>query len=471
MSDQILNAKIMFGSDDIPEYQNEAVKSHINELTGELEELTCTISKPEVALAVASGVMASLINTALKGPFNGIGQWNDVEKCKNAITSFCQKIPFLKINDFDDAARFMLGNAILVDSAVKNRFGISAVDTVQETKDDMSGKMGSFFANGGNEFLRMWLDDAAGVKVGLDADGKGTLDLTKAKKLNAEQVLDATSNVAALWLLGQCAKPMELIPDEFRPIANSIDAVVDKRVIADEIKNLISKSKLAQAAGKISGVDLAVIRDKTMTAAPAVLVNEALVRGLYAAEKVLCKKDAETSVVDADHNILAERNYKRMRTIAASTLSFCDSGDAALRAAMTCGGNIWVFLSNFALNVNYAALGDAAIAIYKDSVDEKAEQQAWSEMADMKIQYAEEYIPQLVAYRKKLEEDLGRYIEEEATDILNSLEGMQEAINNNDSDTFIKFNVAIQEKNGVDPQFKDQKEFDDLMASDTTLEF
>lgn len=464
MSDQILNAKIMFNSSNIPEYQNKEVADRINKLTDELKELTCTISKPEVALAVASGVLAALINSALKGPFSGNGQWKNVEKCKEEVTAFCQKIPFLKINDFDDAARFITGNALLADNVIKNKFGISATDTVQETKEALSENMGSFIANGGNEFFRMWLNDAAGVKVGLDADGKGTIDLSKAKKLSGDQVLNATSNVAALWFLGQCAKPIDMLPEDIKPFADSLDGVLDKGAVADEIKKLLNNTKLGQAAGKLGGVDLADIRDKTMTAAPAVLINEALLRGIYTAENVLFKKDS-------NHDIFNDRNFKRMRTIASSTLSFCDGGDAALRAAMTCGGNIWAFLGNFAVNVNYAAVGDAAIAIYKDSVDEKAEQQAWSEMADMKIQYAEEYIPQLVAYRKKLEEDLGRYIKDEATDILNSLDGMQEAINNNDSDAFIKFNVAIQEKNGVDPQFKNQKEFDELMASNTTFEF
>lgn len=93
------------------------------------------------------------------------------------------------------------------------------------------------------------------------------------------------------------------------------------------------------------------------------------------------------------------------------------------------------------------------------------------EMADLKIQFAEEYIPQLIAYRKKLDEDLGKYIEEEAIEILTNLEDLQAAAEANDSDAFIKVNVDIQEKNGAISQFTSQKEFDELMASDTPLEF
>lgn len=467
MSEEILNAKIMFGSGDIPEYQNEAVKNRINELSSELEKLTCTISNTEVFLAVTCGIMSSLINTALKGPFNGADQWKIVDVCKNAVTLFCQKIPFLKIKDFDDAARFLVGNALVIDRVIKEKTGVSAVETYQDTKADISGSTVSFLKSGTSDFMRMFLKDVVGIEVGLDANGKGTLSCSNKKKLTGDELINATSNVAAVWFLGQCVKPLDLIPEIFKPFVQSLKSVIDEKQVAAQIKELLCTVKPVQKMKKVKvNINVGEVRDKIVTAAPAAVLNEALLKGIYAAETAMRGRDKN------DKNyIFDERNYKRMRTIATSTLSFCDGGDAAIRAAMTCGGNVWAFLGKFALNINYVALGETAVAIYKDSVDEKAEQQGWMEMADLKIQFAEEYIPQLVAYRKKLDEDLGKYIEEEAIEILTNLEDMQAAAEANDSDAFIKINVDIQEKNGAISQFTSQKEFDELMASDTPLEF
>ena len=100
-----------------------------------------------------------------------------------------------------------------------------------------------------------------------------------------------------------------------------------------------------------------------------------------------------------------------------------------------------------------------------------AEQENLKELGDLKEQYAEEYVPSLIAYREKLEEDLGKFVEDEATDILTRLSDMKDAADNNDSDSFIKYNVEIQEKNGADVQFRNQEEFDKLMDSDEPLQF
>lgn len=481
MSEEILNAKILFGSGDIPEYDNEAVKSRISTIKSELKDLTCSISKTDAALAATTGIIASLVNTALKGNFKGGGEWQSVEKCKAAVTSLCQKIPLIKINDFDDAARFLMGVGIAADKMMEKKLGVSASGTYQQTKEDFAGKAGNLFTKrGGNEFLRTWLNDAAGIEVGLDSNGKGTLKYSNAKPLTGERIINATSNVAAAWFLGQCARPIDLIPDDYKPFAALIGSQIDKEAMASEISKTLNKTKVAKKIGEVSKFDFSDFRDKVMTAAPSVLVNEAILRGIYAAEVAIRRQRApEPTVIDASgetiedetRDIFEDRNFKRMRTIASSTLSFFDGGDAAARAALTCGGNIWGFLGAFAVNVNYVAAGDAAVSIYKDSVSEMAEQENLKELGDLKEQYAEEYVPSLIAYREKLEEDLGKFVEDEATDILTRLSDMKDAADNNDSDSFIKYNVEIQEKNGADVQFRNQEEFDKLMDSDEPLQF
>ena len=204
-----------------------------------------------------------------------------------------------------------------------------------------------------------------------------------------------------------------------------------------------------------------------------VALNELFVRATFFIRRLYTEFSKVQSIndVDWDHVIpLNNRTIDRMITIASITFTAADTADAAIRSAVESGSNWILFSGKFVTRFNYVGAGRATLAIVKEISNEQKEEQLLHEkrlLCDAKVEYT---LAALQEYKQSLEERLTDYLAEDITSFIEGFDLINEGINSNDSDKVIHGNVIIQKVLGREPQFTNQKEFDDLMDSDMPLQ-
>ena len=163
------------------------------------------------------------------------------------------------------------------------------------------------------------------------------------------------------------------------------------------------------------------------------------------------------------------RLVDRMLMISSMTFTIADTTDAAVHAAIDSYGDWVSFSGKFVSRFNYVGAGRAAIAIIKEVSNEQKEAQLIHEKLILTNAKTVQVIEQFSAYRTALEERLSNYLAEDMEEFLTGFDYMKQGLVSGDSDLVIKGNVVIQRVLGREPQFKTQKEFDELMASDEAL--
>ena len=164
------------------------------------------------------------------------------------------------------------------------------------------------------------------------------------------------------------------------------------------------------------------------------------------------------------------RTIDRMMTVSTMTFTIADTTDAAVRAAIESGGNWTVFAGKFVTRFNYIGAGRATLAIVKEISDEKKETQLIHERRMLTEEKADIVMKQLQEYKAALEEKVSGYLAEDIAAFMTGLDYMDQGFVTGDSDLVIKGNVVIQRVLGREPQFTNQKEFDDLMESDEVFQ-
>lgn len=166
---------------------------------------------------------------------------------------------------------------------------------------------------------------------------------------------------------------------------------------------------------------------------------------------------------------LRNRTIDRVMTIATMTFNVADTADAAVHAAIESCGNWAVFSGRFVARYNYLGAGRAALAIVKEISNEKKE----AELIHQKLMLTEVktagVIKQMEEYRAGLEQRVSEYLAEDLEAFLEGFDYMKQGAATGNSDLVIKGNVVIQRVLGREPQFTNQKEFDDLMDSDVAI--
>jgi len=118
-------------------------------------------------------------------------------------------------------------------------------------------------------------------------------------------------------------------------------------------------------------------------------------------------------------------------------------------------------------NVATSALTFAALTEAYKMVREAQEDLQLAREQRVKIEVAcNESIKLIRQYRTEMEYAVNYYLTERIETFENGFAAMDKAIMENDSDGYIRGNVAIQEILGYKSQFTNQEEFDDLMDSD-----
>ena len=218
--------------------------------------------------------------------------------------------------------------------------------------------------------------------------------------------------------------------------------------------------------------ELGIINEFGKQAVP-VMFNELFVRSVYFLSHFALELDKGQGLKGVNWTDVipfGNRTIDRMMTVASMTFTVADTADAAVHAAIESGGNWVLFSGRFVTRFNYIGAGGAALAIVKEVSNEQKEEQLIREkllLSDMKTALT---INQLQEYEKQLEERLADYLAEDIESFMEGFDLMEEGINTGDSDKVIRGNVIIQKVLGREPQFTNQKEFDELMDSDMPLQ-
>lgn len=224
----------------------------------------------------------------------------------------------------------------------------------------------------------------------------------------------------------------------------------------------------AESTG-ISAIPLA--QALTQQAVP-VILNEFLVRTAYFIVRLARELKAHEDVNDIEwENVMpfGNRTIDRMIAIASVTFSAADAADAAVHAAVESAADHVLFHSVFLKRINVVGIGRAAVAVYRDVTADRQEAELLQRRRMMMEEKTARITELLEAYRRQLEERVCAYIAEDISAFLTGFTYMDRGLVTGDSDMVIKGNVVIQRVLGREPQFTDQREFDELMDSDTPL--
>ena len=110
--------------------------------------------------------------------------------------------------------------------------------------------------------------------------------------------------------------------------------------------------------------ELAVKKELRRQAIP-VIVNEAIVRGVYAVRSFIKEAKAHSHIEEFNWKAIVpfdNRTVVRMMTISTGTMEAVDIADASIRAALKSGGNVGVFAEQMVVRVNFVGIGRFAIA-------------------------------------------------------------------------------------------------------------
>ena len=208
-----------------------------------------------------------------------------------------------------------------------------------------------------------------------------------------------------------------------------------------------------------------------------VIINECFVRVFYSLRRLLGELSREDiqSWGELDkinwNGIIPFRNrtVDRMLTIASMTFTVADTADAAVHAAIESGGNWVLFSGRFVARFNYVGAGRAALSIVRGVSNEKKEAQLIHEKMILSEAKAALFLKQLQAFKEQLDWKVSNYLAEDIEGFMAGFADMQQGLASGDSNLVIRGNVTIQKVLGREPQFTNQKEFDELMESDIPL--
>ena len=203
-----------------------------------------------------------------------------------------------------------------------------------------------------------------------------------------------------------------------------------------------------------------------------VLLNELFTRTLYFIGRVASEYAVHHSFREIDWASTfpyGNRTVDRMLTVSSLTFTVADTADAAVHAAIESGGNWVVFAGKFACRFNYVGAGRAAVAVVREVSSEAKEAQLIHERLLLTEAYSAQVMEKLQTYKAELEEKVSEYLAEDIEAFLEGFDYMEEGLRTGNSNLVIRGNVVIQRVLGREPQFTNQTEFDELMDSDIPL--
>lgn len=497
MENEILAAEIYLSPVNTEDATAE-IDAELSKVEQALKSYTCTASMFDYATAVISGILAGAVDAFVVGETQLFQ--NDQKPVKEQVTEVVNKVLFSK-----DANNKVAKPAM--HSAVS-----SGIPAMIPGLENMAGKptpLGMLaavavqFGRGGMlkekdnklQFMPDGISKENGIILACAAVMVGILKwLSAISSENREHSVYQFKTLGKLCdlirsapafssVVNEIEKWQKQLPNEMKCDSNGEDSNMGAEKVFHSLFLMLGSApafnntnfqKAVQVAqrGKQLGLhEVPIIKCLTRQTFP-VLINEIIVRTVFFASRLA----KELKTVEDVSGICWEkvlpfgnRDIDRMLALSTMTLSVADTADAAIHAAIDSGGDTILFATRFVTRFNFVAAGRAAVAVFREISNEKAELELIHTKRLLTEAKTAKALEILLDYQQQLEKRVSEYLAEDITAFLEGFDYMDQGMAVKDSDLVIKGNVIIQRVLGRKPQFTNQQEFNELMDSDEPL--
>ncbi len=380
---------MIFDTDDILA----ANSAKLDALNSELDRLTNHADGADYTVAVASGIIAGLIDSFFVGEFSfeRASTWGS---CKiNDLVLKIAGTQGYKGNDLGDAIRSLENKFPIAADKATAAFGGGRQHHLRDFSHHPT-PAGLFFSlltqftgrvygtNTAGAFMSYELVGADRVLIGKDMPQKILLGAVFWLFHMVSDMAGASFSVMSGGIGTGLPGPIVSLLKELSalPIFRNTNADGNKE-FSVWISKLFNGTLLGKrgADGTLMPIkfdlrtEIGVAHELGRQAVP-VIVNECIVRGFYFVRR-LCNEIKTCGVQSAADlkNInwtntlpIKNRTIIRMLTISTGTMTAVDLADAAIRSAIKCGGDPAAFASGFILRINFVGIGRFAIAVVTD---------------------------------------------------------------------------------------------------------
>lgn len=375
---------------------DERINSNINKsntLNNEIDRLTNHSDYLDYTIAVASGVIAGIIDSLWVGEFSldRANKWGN-DKVNNFVVKTAQKQGY-KGEDLPGAIEYLEKKFPIVADKATNDFG----GGLQHHLRDFSHHptlVGLLFSLLTQFTGNVYGTDTAGIFKIVPVDTSELIGKNLPEKITfgvinwffhivSDMAGSSTSTKKGNFGTGIPGPLVSFLKEiSALPVFRKMDKDGNKE-FSVWISKLFNGTLLGKKdeSGKVTEAvkfdlrtEIGVVHEIGRQALP-VVINECIVRGFYFIRRLFVeiKTNNIESVSDLKNikwkNTLPFKNRTiiRMLTISTGTMEAIDIADAAIRGAEKSGGNLAVFASNFVLRINFVGICRFAIAVGTDA--------------------------------------------------------------------------------------------------------
>ncbi len=361
------------------EEQIEKNENIINELNKDIDKLTNHADGIDNMVAVASGIIAGIIDSVWVGEFSleRASNWGD-EKTNKFVVKVAQSQGY-KGNDLTGAITYLEKKYPLSSDSVTAVFGGGRQHHLRDFAHHPT-PIGLTFSLLTQFTGNAYGTDTFGKFIVVPVENKSTIGNDLTQKILFGFVFWMFHMVSDMAGSSSAAGGGTGLPGPLVSLLKELSVLPffkDLKVAGYEFSVWISKL----FNGTLTNVkfdlrtEIGIAHELGRQAVP-VIINECIVRGFYFIRRLLLefknndiKNLSELKNVNLDKVLPFNNNRTivRMLTIATGTFTAIDLADAAIRSAIKSGGVNPAFFANMVLRVNFVGIGRLAVAIYTDT--------------------------------------------------------------------------------------------------------
>ena len=364
----------------------EVVSGNINKLNSEIDSLTNHADGLDYAVAVASGIIAGIIDSVWVGEFSidTANEWGE-KKVDNFVVKIAQSQGYTG-NDLAGAVTYLENKSPIVADKVTNKFGGGKQHHLRDFSHHPT-PVGLFFSLLTQFTEKVYGTDVAGIFQVVPVDASDLIGKNLPEKITfgvikwffhmVSDMAGSSSSVAKGSVGTGLPGPLVSFLKEISslPIFKNMNEKgykefsvwISKLFNGTLLGKRDEKGKITEAVKFDFRTELGALQQIGRQAIP-IIVNECIVRGFYFARRLFMEiKESKIKCIADLKNInwkntlpFKNRTVVRMLTIATGTFTAFDIADAAIRS----GG----FNPSCILRINFVGIGRFAIAIGTDIV-------------------------------------------------------------------------------------------------------
>lgn len=484
--------EVIKGEIQIEELDINRLHEELSRVNQELERYTNYADKTDYALAIASGIIAGIVDSIFVGEFSldYANQWGN-EQTEKLVVKIAKSQGF-KGDELAGAVKHLEEDFPIAADKATNAFGgglqhhlrdfshhPTPVGLICSIMTQFTGKV--YGTDVAGKFNAIQLNEDGLALVGKNFQEKITFGVINWFFHLASDVAGSSGSIMKGSVGTGLPGPLVSLLKELSAL--SIFQKQNEngyKELSVYISKLFNGTLLGSkdANGRLSPLkfdlrtEMGVAQQISKQTIP-VIINECVVRAFFFLRQLmheLSKSNKNLQNINWNNVIPAHnRTLDRMLTISSMTFTIADTADAAVRSAIESGGNWILFSGKFVAHFNYVGAGRAALSIVREISNDKKEAQLIHEKMILSEASASLSLKQLQDFKEQLDLKVNNYLAEDIEGFMSGFEDIQQGLSSGDSNLVIHGNVTIQKVLGRTPQFTNQEEFDALMDSDIPL--